>query len=213
MKKRLIITAASLFVLIPLGSTSSSANSFNWTVGQEREVDEGFYYKLLKVENGWRLWRLETRSGVTCLAVKPAIGLAAPVPLGVAGLFRGGEPRLILRWSDYQSQFVFDWEGKDYSNDEVQIRVPGSKFWSDARSNAVYSDKQRLEVSISSWEYPAIHVGYHEAKGVFDLTGLDAMREQIARCQPPVLRQEEAQDPLLSELDLKYPDRDHLPHD
>lgn len=188
-----------------LSITPAHANKqFAWTVGQEHEVDEGIYFKLLKIENGWRLWRTETRFGVDCIAVKSAVGEQPAVPMGVAGLFSGGLPRLVIHWSDWRRRIEFGWEGKHLGEQEVLLRNPGERFWADAKSRTSFTDGEKIEVDISSWEYPEIFLGFHEAKGVIDLTGLDAMRTYISQCHPPAAVK--SPDPAMLELDKKYPE-------
>lgn len=177
------ITLASLAIGALAPSYSQAAVASAWSVGQEREVDEGYYFKLLKVEAGWRLWRIETKEGVECRAVKSAAGQPHPVPLGFTVNFEGGEPFIILYWSDVKKTVLHAWEGEDVRNASVQVRPVGNKFWNEEPRDTKYHDGARLEVNVMSWEYPEIRVGYHEAKGLFDLTGIDSMRAEIERCR------------------------------
>tara|TARA_B100001105_G_scaffold227851_1_gene198617 strand:- start:408 stop:947 length:540 start_codon:yes stop_codon:yes gene_type:complete len=170
---------------IALAAFSAShlgAATSNWAIGQEREVDEGFYFKLLKVEAGWRLWRIETKDGVECRAVKSANGRPHPYPLGVSVNFFGGEPFIVLYKSDALGGVQHFWKGVDLSNKSVQVRRLGEKFWHEDTRQSVYSDGDKLEINIVSWEYPEIHVGYHETRGTFNFEGLDAMRKAVEDC-------------------------------
>jgi hypothetical protein len=154
-----------------------------WSVGQEREVDEGVYFKLVEVKNGWRLWRIETEKEIDCRAVKSVAGKRHPFPIGVMRAFYFGEdvtPFITLLSLD--GNIRYSWKGRDPQNTQVQIRQPGEKFWVTDDGHRTLSDGARLEVNVSSWEYPAISVGYHEAKGIIDLTGLDEMTAEISRC-------------------------------
>ena len=83
-------SAAAMMVALTLASTVAHAQG--WVVGQEREVDEGVYARLVKPESGWRLWRFETKQGVTCKAVKSVKGQPHPVPVGVETVLFQGTP-------------------------------------------------------------------------------------------------------------------------
>src|SRR5262245_18557212 len=90
-------------------SASSSAQATNWPIGQEREVDEGVYFTLLSSSNGWRIWKLETRSGLDCRAVKSAVGRPHPVPAGAGAVFTHGTP-FIQIMKGLGSAYQFSWE-------------------------------------------------------------------------------------------------------
>ena len=169
-----------VFATSPLSTEAFAAS--NWAIGQEREVDEGYYLKLLKTQNGWQLWRIESKSEVECRAVKSAIGRPHPVPIGATVGFGTGEPFIVLYWSSHSHSVNHFWEGPNFENTRVEVRRIGQKFWDQERKDAAYRDGDRLEVNIVSWEYPEIRVGYDETRGVFDLAGLEAMRTEVASC-------------------------------
>lgn len=178
-----------IFSAVGLGnctSTAYSASRVSWAVGQEKEVDEGYFFTLAEIKAGWRLWRIETKSGVECRAVKSAVGRQHPIPLGFTVNFTQGEPFIVLYWSDRDQKVVHFWQGQDIEVSRVQTRMAGEKFWSDETRESSYADGAKLEVNVISWEYPKIYVGYHEARGAFDLSGLDAMKRSIEECRRPL---------------------------
>ena len=168
----LLLTSAVLPASIPVRQ--------QWKIGEEREVDEGIYFKLLSVENGWRLWRIETRGSVECRAVKSARGKIDPFPIGAGAMFGFGEPYITI-WK-LGGELRYFWKGADIENSAIQIRRQGAKFWDADNGNEVFRDSDVLEVNIGSWEYPAVRVGYHETKGVVDFTGWSTMRLAVDAC-------------------------------
>jgi hypothetical protein len=178
---RSLMSVALIFLAV---QTAESKTKVNWAIGEEFEADEGIYFKLLSVSSGWRLWRIETRHGVECRAVKSANGLPHPVPLGVSNLFYGGDPRAVVLWSGYQHKLVVDLEGKGTRNHAVLTRVVGDKFWDDGKTFNP-AEGQKIEVSIASWKYPDARIGYQESKGVLDFSGLKLIRERVLECAGP----------------------------
>jgi hypothetical protein len=142
----------------------------SWVVGQEREIDPGLYAKLYAQENGWRVWRFQTRQGTFCRAAKSAIGRPHPVPLGVGNVLYGGTPYLVVSAIEGGTN---GWEMEGRESDETQeFRLPGEKFWTDVGNNAMEDlDGKKIEVHVSGWEYPAIYVGHTDDRGVIDMTG------------------------------------------
>lgn len=168
----LLLTSAMLSASMPVRQ--------QWKIGEEREVDEGIYFRLLKVENGWRLWQIETRGSVECRAVKSARGQVHPFPIGAGAMFGFGEPNITI-WK-HRGRLLYSWKGVDFENSMVQIRRQGAKFWDTDNGDEVFNDGEVVEVNIGSWEYPAVRVGYHETKGVIDFTGWSAMRIAVGEC-------------------------------
>ena len=171
---------AVLLLFSPVALSASIPVRQNWAVGEEREVDEGIYFKLIKVEKGWRLWRLETRGGIECRAVKSARGKVHPIPIGAGAMFGFGEPYITI-WK-HRGKLLYSWKGVDFDNSMVQIRRAAAKFWDTDEGDEVFADSDVVEVNISSWEYPDVRVGYHETKGVLDFTGWSEMRTAVDEC-------------------------------
>jgi len=166
---------------IALFAASVASANTTWSVGQEREVDEGYFFKLVKAHVGWRLWRIETETGVECRAVKSATGRPHPTPLGYTVNFSGGEPFFVIYYSRSSGLKHF-WKGADIAGSEVSLRRAGEKFWSDETASTTYSDSEKLEVNIVTWEYPAVLVGRREVRGAFDMTGLAEMSAAVEAC-------------------------------
>ncbi|TCM43058.1 hypothetical protein [Novosphingobium sp. ST904] len=180
MKNALNVVMAATVVCMAQPVQAAIPVGQRWSIGEEREVDEGIYFKLLRVENGWRLWRIETRSSVECRAVKSARGKVHPFPIGAGTMFGFGEPYITI-WK-HQGGVLYYWKGADFENSMVQIRREGAKFWDIDKGDEAFSDSDLVEVNVSSWEYPAVRFGYHETRGVLDFTGWAAMRQAVDDC-------------------------------
>ncbi len=166
-------------------ATSVSAGVYtNWPIGVEREVDEGVYMKVIEVSQGWRIWRIETRNDVDCRAIKSAIGRSHPIPLGAGAVFGMGTPFLQI-YKGYKTPHTFAWETRHWGKVKIQYRRPGEKFWTQAEplvDDLTQFDGQKLEISLTSWEYPDILVGFAKETGVIDLSGMAAAIEAIDKC-------------------------------
>ena len=166
-------------------SASASAGVYsNWPIGLEREVDEGVYMKVISVQDGWRIWRIETKNDVDCRAIKSSIGRSHPIPMGAGAVFGMGTPFLqILK--GYNSPHSFNWETTHWGKVKIQYRRSGEKFWTHADATVddlTQFDGQTLEVSLTSWEYPEILEGYSKETGVIDLRGMGRAIQAIDAC-------------------------------
>ena len=177
-----------MFFLIYL-SIPSFAFAQSWPVGVEREVDQGTYMSVYASQNGWRIWRIETKDGVKCEAVKSTKGRPHPVPLGVGSSLCGGTPFLSIRqesrFGGQSYRLIHVWGAKHLNKVKVKIRKIGQKFWDEYDSSIVDMDlyaEQMIQVSVSSWEYPAIYVGFAEENANFDLNGIEAAKNMIKTC-------------------------------
>lgn len=157
-----------------------------WAIGSEREVDEGVYMQVVASDQGWRVWKIETRTGVQCKAVKSAVGRPHPVPVGVSSMMARGTPFLEVLWRDDEHGFSYSWGTEHYGKVRVKYRPVGARFWEERNNFDFDADdlaEQRLEVQLTSWEYPAILVGYAEEDAIFDLSGLEWAKGQVADCE------------------------------
>ena len=153
-----------------------------WTVGTEREVDEGVYMKIVAAEQGWRIWRIETVDGVDCRAYKSAQGRRHPVPVGVKSMMdRSGTPFLEVYWFEGLNKFYAEWHAVHYRG-RATYRVPGDRFWEDDAPDPATVTEQVVEVVMKSWEYPEILVGYAEERARFDFTGIRWAQEAVRSC-------------------------------
>lgn len=160
------------------------AQTSAWTFGQEREVDEGVYMTLLETFSGWRLWKIETRSGVECRAIKSAVGRPHPIPVGAGAVFYRGTPFLQIM-PGYREPFRFSWETVHWGKVKVQFREQGEKFWESLEPNSndlTHLDGKKIEIHLTSWEYPEILVGFAEEKAVIDLSGMSQAMSKIDEC-------------------------------
>lgn len=175
-------------IAVSLALFASPALSRGWEIGQEREVDEGYYFTLLSSENGWRVWQIETREGTRCTAVKSVRGKPHPEPLGVADSFWKGTPYLVVtkghEFPGMGRVWRFQLRGHFGSGEKAQLRPVGARFWSDwtnSQELAEYDGKQ-IEVAISTYEYPHSLVGGVHEKGILDLTGLSDVVQMVENC-------------------------------
>ncbi|WFL76867.1 hypothetical protein P7228_12810 [Altererythrobacter arenosus] len=177
-------------VLLALFATFFATGAFAqpWKVGDEREVDEGYYLTLLSSESGWRVWQIETREGIRCSAVKSAEGKPHPEPIGVADHFWRGTPYLVVskghQFGSLGRIWRFRLQGVHGKGQKTQFRKVGDRFWTDWKHSLDLSPMagERIEVAISSYEYPHSLVGGAHEKGVLDLDGLSKVVEAVEAC-------------------------------
>lgn len=161
---------------------AKSAIYRSWAVGQEREVDEGVYAKLVAQSNGWRLWQFETTTGKQCFAIKSAVGRPHPVPVGVSNFFTGGTPFLKL-YSAYAKIYA-DLQGEHYRSTTNEFRAPGERFWAKISDETLSPlDGKTVDVHVISWEYREIMVGMADEKAKLSLAGLGSIKAQLLECE------------------------------
>lgn len=169
-----------------------------WSSGQEREVDEGYYMSVRATKDGWRIWQTETRDGTTCKAVKSAKGRPHPIPVGYAAALYKGTPFLtVLATGAWRSvdKYRFSWSTVHSGNASLQVRQPGDKFWLKGDGGILDPEnvgtsfdptslgEGELEIVMSSYEYPTIYRGHVEEKAIFDTTGLAWAKGQLDLCK------------------------------
>lgn len=180
---RWVLAGPALALSVP--ATAYNPQSPVWRVGEEREIDSGWYGKLLYQANGWRVWRFETQQGVFCHAVKPANGRAQPYPLGVGNSFYRGTPRISMYYEKQKLTRV-NLQGAE-SEKLTEWRMPGDRFWQswswDKYPDIAALDGQTIEVHVQSWEYPELLVGLNDEKGMLSLVGAKAAMAQAEACK------------------------------
>lgn len=171
-------------MLAPSTAEAASIITAPWRIGDEREVDDGIYFRLISSEQGWRLWRIETRDDIECRAVKSAVGKLHPIPLGVGALFYSGDPFIpyIVLYRAYTGTLSYSWKGRHLETKRVRFRKTGDRFWEDDNGRVAHQDGARLEVNVGSWEYPELMVGWNESRGVIDLSGWGEMARRVMDC-------------------------------
>jgi hypothetical protein len=165
---------------------ASSAHAASWPIGVEREVDEGVYMQVVAVEQGWRIWRSETKGGVSCKAVKSARGRPHPEPVGVSWMMFNGTPFLEISWNRYGAKFSYGWSTVHYDRIRLSYRAPGERFWEDRNDDGFNADEvgeKLIELTITSYEYGAILVGRAEETAAFDLAGLNWAKAEVLKCE------------------------------
>jgi hypothetical protein len=182
---RFISYLATLIASISLISFSALPAVYTkWSIGMEREVAEGVYMKLVAVSDGWRIWRIETRNDVDCRAIKSAIGRPHPIPAGAGAVFMLGTPFLMIM-KGHKSPYSFSWETTHWGDVEGQYRLAGEKFWSPLKERSddlSQFDGKTLEISLTSYEYPAVNVGFAKETGKIDLMGMGAAIASVDQC-------------------------------
>lgn len=163
---------------ISLASSAEGGTIYRaWPIGKEREVAPGFYVKVVYERLGWRVWRWETSAGVSCVAIKPAKGKTAPVPLGVGTAFFHYQSTPFVSYYGSSKDYQWFLEGR-YSGGRAEYRTIGARFWTNTERSFSLSDTPEvpIEIHITSWEYPTILAGLSEERAILDLTGKnDAM--------------------------------------
>jgi hypothetical protein len=177
-----IATIAAAFLLQASGT---------WVIGEEQEVDQGTFMTWQSEQDGWRVWRIETRDGVECRAAKSASGLAPATPLGFGDALDGPPPRTEISafvMSDYlhmnptAPQLSQDWYGT-HGFGTTQYRAPGERFFESINTlKAKRTGLSLIEINNVSYEYPSIFRGRSELNATFDLTGIEWAEAQVLAC-------------------------------
>jgi hypothetical protein len=176
-----------------------AAGADAWSNGVEREVDEGIYMKVFASQSGWRIWRSEGKSGVTCKAVKSSSGRPHPVPAGVQSMLIGGTPFLSIYKSEARDKvgkplgydkINYIWRGQHFDKRTVKIRKPGERFWDEypywdpsKEVDMKKYEETKIEVYVSSFEYPEISMGEVEETAIFDLSGMQFAIDTLETCE------------------------------
>jgi hypothetical protein len=188
-----------LALVFPLLCAAAPGHKSSWTVGAEREVDNGIYAKLVAVEGGWRLWRFETARGYDCRAIKPAFGRPHPVPSGEGDTFRG-VPSWVMINKSIEGNVEWEFQGVYDSTTVVEWKLPGEKFYSyymPERSESfekgtgqkqinsfIPLDGKIIDVVIVSYEHPSpLYINRTELKARFDFTGVNHIVAQLEQCE------------------------------
>lgn len=178
------IADALMLVALMAPGFSTAGTQNQWIVGVEREVEPGTYYSLVQQNNGWRLWRMERKSGIECIAVKPAVGRHHPDPY-TAYHFRGGTPFILIVFSKRfgESSNIRGRHGAIGALRQ-EVRAPGERFWTKWSPKISLDEitEDRLEVNVVSAEYPSILVGIDTERAIIDMKGLSAIRQAGGQC-------------------------------
>lgn len=184
--------ALAAVALVSLAQSPAAATqpSASWPIGVEREVDDGVYVTLLRQENGWRLWRWEERSGVTCEAVKSGIGRPHPVPARAGTILYRGDPWISLTY----------WRSRDSrtfrGSENVALRGRHTGGWSEWQragdrfgtsfhyglSDLPNWSNERIEIHVVTFRYPALLIGKADQRAMIDMVGLEQIRTAAREC-------------------------------
>ena len=179
-------------------SVSMGAHAQEWTIGTEVEVDQGKYVTLYDSFDGWDVWKVEVKSGVTCHARKfesdkrqlPYKSIFFSAGTGLAlDLTREGE----VYWSIHHKTSTA------YAG--AEFRFSGDKFPTDLEkaSYVNYGDaleknrSQLAELNIratenitvysSDWEYRAARVGFEQLEASIALSGITNAESRLIACR------------------------------
>lgn len=155
-----------------------------WTVGGEREIEPGVYAKLFSAQDGWRVWRFETRRGGHCAAVKAAGG-APLTPIGPHN-FAGPKPHIQIVKSIGYPERQWSVAGR-WGSLRGEYRLPGERFYTPIDDDPRIStlDGRAVDLHIASWEYPSLRAGLADERGAVSLTGLNAALAKLEACASP----------------------------
>lgn len=173
-----------LLVLMVLGGGfSTPISAAEWSIGEEREVDAGWYAKYFANIKGWRVWRFESRDGVFCKAAKAAEGLSPFKPLGVTDSLFGGTPGIqISAARKYPKQWAIVGRHGSLGG---EWRMIGEKFftpWKSEGDELIQHDGERVEIHQETWEYPSIYMGLADERAIVDLAGLKTAISKLDEC-------------------------------
>lgn len=170
-------------IVLALGATVALPQE--WPLGLEREVDAGIYMQAVAEDHGWRVWRVETKDGIRCKAVKPAEGQSAPVPLGTGSALFGATPFLSVSRGMFGEPYWYSWNARYSGRVSVKYRKPGERFWTEPGPldfNGAAIGEGPIEVVVTSWRYPALLSGHSEEAATLDLAGVEWAQAEVTRC-------------------------------
>lgn len=83
-------------------------------------------------------------------------------------------------------QYNYTWRAEHYGDVSVKIRALGDRFYEDVEKFIIDGkgpDEGIYQVSVVSWEYPAIRIGRVEETAEFDMTGIRWAEQRVLECQ------------------------------
>jgi len=193
----LIITASACFAV--------EANAQTFT---ELRGNSGIYMADFGTVSDWTVVGMGTRDTSFCAAYKSELDRSPYSKTEPYGQIGGN-----IHLSNYETAFILQREtpysrttadnplrlhvtGRyGISNDSYEWRVTGDKFFTPLERDQRYrtqklsftdllqQDNKVLEIKSSSWEYPAINVGFSDDTGLFAVTGLQEVRQLIQTCE------------------------------
>lgn len=146
-------------------------------VGEEQEFGSGVYGKLFHDESGWKVWKIETKSGFVCKAVRGSNGQNVK-PLGFMYELFGGEPRLEI--SNAKKWYIRG----DGDGGSVDYRDQNDRFFKSSNSDRIdiFPDGTIINVKRKSWKRPEYQVGFILEIGTIDTSGLQKALTSLDRC-------------------------------
>lgn len=178
-----IMRAVVAIAVAVLSARVSHAQLQSWPVGEERELQPGYYTKVLARQDGWTTFRVESRDGVRCFTQKAQTGEGLPVPYKDFVLVLS-EPHVQIG-GGYDGTGSRAWWGiKGREEGDAEYRFIGERFMKEVgiiNRDFAGLDGEVIEFKYEGWEYPSLLVGYYSAEGEFDLTGMSAARARHER--------------------------------
>lgn len=202
------LSALSLIALaLAVVPTGAHAQTFN-----EMPNNTGTYLANFGSVSGWSVVGLGTRELSSCAAYKSELdSRLPPKTFGLLGgnlsLINIDTAFILQRDEPYSLQPVdnpitLHVSGRhSQSDDDYEWRWDGDKFFTPLERGGQYGiQKMRLtldalmpdegkilDVKASSWEYPAINVGYSDDSGKLSLTGLAQVKTKIETCEKALI--------------------------
>lgn len=177
---RFMLHIAAMIAIAPIQEPGQDQR-WTWHIGEEREVDEGAYVRLVEELGGWRIWRVEFKTGVQCRASRGIAGSLGPVP-GPGALFISPEPYAfsMVSKNGRVSHFL---EGR-WRGGRAEYRLKGQRFWTEFvfSTDLTALDGEQVDVHVDSWRYPAIRVGHADQRGTVDFAGYKAALAAALKC-------------------------------
>jgi hypothetical protein len=202
------ITAA-IFASSTVLAANASAQTFT-----EISNNTGTYIADFGSVSGWKVIGLGTRELSACSAFKGELDSRRPAtPYGLlngyislinidtAFIFQRDEPYSLKQLDNPIRLHVSGRYG--LSDDSYEWRWQGDKFFNSLERGGKYGIEQMrltadelipsegriLDVKASSWEYPAINVGYSDDSGMLSVTGIQQVKAKIEACEKALIQE------------------------
>jgi hypothetical protein len=110
------------------------------------------------------------------------MGRGYPYPLGVGSVLRGATP--FLEADSYTPGALSVTLSGSWGGGKAEYRSIGERFWTAWKADMPLADwdGKKLQVHITTWEYPEIMVGMADETGILDLTGAKQAIAAVDAC-------------------------------
>lgn len=182
----------------------AAAQNIDWQVGEEVETAPGVYQTLVARDGDWSVWKYQNSADWSCVAILRKEGGDHTWPTEKYGHMYGStvsngsypylliQPFLTRSYGDRASgnpmyaggtySGKVTWELRPEGERFFQRLVPGTQSMQTAQAMSAYAG-QRIEVMVTSWEFPNLMVGQQIDKGTFHIVDMDKAIETLERCK------------------------------